>query len=152
MKIIQVPLHELKRYENNPRNNTNAVEAAAKSIKEFGFKVPIIVDRDNVIVAGHTRALAAALLGMVDAPCIVADDLTPEQVQAFRLADNKTAEMAGWSFAELDAELANLSIDMSQFGFTLHGDVDLNDLFGDEEKDVKTKTYHCQNCGQDFEA
>lgn len=153
MKAIMVPLRELKPYENNPRQNTQAVEAVARSIEEFGFKVPLVVSKDLVIVAGHTRMLAAELLGMTEVPCIKADDLTEEQVKAFRLADNKTHEQAGWDFPMLELELADLSIDMSQFGFTLHGgDVDLNDLFGDEEKDAKTKTYHCQNCGQDFEA
>ena len=89
VKYLQIS--KLKEYENNPRHNENAVEAVAESIKQFGFKVPIIIDKDNIIVAGHTRKKAAIKLGLKTVPCIIADDLTPEQVKAFRLADNKTA-------------------------------------------------------------
>lgn len=90
MKIIEMPISELVPYANNPRNNDNAVDAVAASIREFGFKVPIIVDKDNVIVAGHTRLKAAEKLGLSSVPVIRADNLTEEQVKAFRLADNKT--------------------------------------------------------------
>lgn len=96
------------------------MEAVAESIKEFGFKVPIIIDRDNVIVAGHTRLKAAKALGMETVPCIVADDLTEEQIKAFRLADNKTAELAEWDFDKLEtelAELAEMGVDMQNFSF-----------------------------------
>lgn len=124
MNIQEILLSELKEYENNPRNNDGAVEAVAKSIKQFGFKVPIVIDRDNVIVAGHTRLKAAQRLGLKTVPCIVADDLTPEQVKAYRLADNKTGELAEWDFSALEIELAELSemdidFDMSDFGFEL---------------------------------
>jgi ParB-like chromosome segregation protein Spo0J len=113
-------LDELREYENNPRNNDNAVAAVAASIKEFGFKVPIVIDAAGVIIAGHTRAKAAAQLGLSSVPCIVADDLTEEQIRAFRLADNKTGELAGWDFDKLDAELELLAgMDMAAFGFTL---------------------------------
>lgn len=94
MNIIEIDINELKVYENNPRNNEQAVDKVAASIEEFGFKVPIIIDRDHVIIAGHTRLLAAKELGLEKVPCIVADDLTPEQVKAFRLADNKVSEYA----------------------------------------------------------
>lgn len=120
MKIIEKKLIELKEYENNPRNNDSAVRAVANSIKEFGFKVPIIIDSDGVIVAGHTRRRAAELLGLETVPCIVADDLSPEQVKAFRLADNKTGELADWDFGKLEEELeelSNVDFDMSGFGF-----------------------------------
>lgn len=123
MHIQELLLEDLREYENNPRNNDGAVQAVADSIKEFGFKVPIVIDRDNVIVAGHTRLKAARLLGLETVPCIVADDLTPEQVKAYRLADNKTGELAEWDFSALEMELAELSemsnIDMSDFGFDL---------------------------------
>ena len=123
MHIQEILLEDLKEYENNPRNNDGAVQAVADSIKEFGFKVPIVIDRDNVIVAGHTRLKAARLLGLETVPCIVADDLTPEQVKAYRLADNKTGELAEWDFAALEIEISELSemsdIDMSDFGFEL---------------------------------
>lgn len=119
MTIIEKPIEEIVPYENNPRNNDSAVDALAASIKEFGFKVPIVLDRDGVIVAGHTRYKAAKKLGMATVPCVVADDLTPEQVRAFRLADNKTAELATWDYGLLSNEIVDLeqSFDMSAFGF-----------------------------------
>ena len=120
MEIINVNTSELKEYTNNPRDNDGAVEAVAESIKQFGFKVPIIIDRNNTIVAGHTRKKAAERLGLASVPCIVADDLTPEQIKAFRLADNKTGELAEWDFSALEKELAELTafdVDMSVFGF-----------------------------------
>lgn len=118
MQIIDLPIDEITPYENNPRNNEAAVKAVAASIREFGFKVPIVIDSNGVIIAGHTRHKAALQLGLETVPAIRADDLTDEQVQAFRLADNKTAELAEWDFDKLNAELAELSgIDMSQFGF-----------------------------------
>lgn len=120
MNIIDVEIDKIIDYENNPRNNENAVDAVAASIKEFGFKVPIVIDKNNVIIAGHTRKKAAMKLGLKTVPCIVADDLTPEQVKAFRVADNKTAELAQWDFGLLEqelGELAELDFDMEQFGF-----------------------------------
>ena len=113
-------INELKPYEKNPRKNDSAVDAVAESIKEFGFKNPVIIDKDGVIVAGHTRLKAAKKLGLEEVPVIMADDLSEEQVKAFRLADNKTAELAGWDFELLDSELAEISeIDMSAFGFDI---------------------------------
>ena len=108
---------ELLIYENNPRNNDAAVDAVANSIKEFGFKVPIVITKDLVIIAGHTRLKASLKLGLATVPCIVADDLTEGQIKAFRLADNKTAELATWDFSKLESELASIEMDMSQFGF-----------------------------------
>ena len=92
MEIIYKNINDLIPYENNPRLNDEAVEYVKNSIKEFGFKVPIVIDKDNVIIAGHTRIKASKELGIKDIPCIIADDLTEEQVKAFRLADNKVAE------------------------------------------------------------
>ena len=118
MQITNISVNELKEYENNPRYNDEAVEAVANSIKEFGFKVPIIIDKNKVIIAGHTRLKAALRLGMSEVPCIVASDLTPEQVKAFRLADNKVGEIASWDLDKLKIELENIDgIDMSMFGF-----------------------------------
>jgi DNA modification methylase len=108
---------ELQEYENNPRNNEAAVDAVAKSIEEFGFKVPIVVTSENVIIAGHTRLKASIKLGLSEVPCIIADDLTDEQVKAFRLADNKTSELASWDFSKLEEELSLIEMDMLQFGF-----------------------------------
>ena len=122
MEILNLGLEEIKPYEKNPRNNDNAVDAVAASIREFGFKVPIIIDKDNIIVAGHTRYKAAKKLGLKTVPCIKADDLTDEQVKAFRLADNKVAEQAEWDFELLNEELETITIDMEQFGFDLPED------------------------------
>lgn len=120
VKIMDI--NELKPYPNNPRKNEHAIEPVANSIREFGFKQPIIVDKNNVIIAGHTRLLAAKELGMTKVPVIVADDLDPEQVKAYRLADNKTGELAGWDFEKLDIELGDIAdIDMSAFGFKEDG-------------------------------
>ena len=158
MKIVDKKLDELREYENNPRNNDNAVAAVAASIKEFGFKVPIVIDAAGVIIAGHTRAKAAAQLGLRTVPCIVADDLTDEQIRAFRLADNKTGELAGWDFEKLEAELAELSeMDMSEFGFIMSDDVDIDEFFedaedgGDDEKEKEPQRVQCPHCGEWFD-
>lgn len=117
MKIIEKSITDLKPYEKNPRKNADAVEYVKNSIKEFGFKNPIIIDKDNVIIAGHTRLLAAKELGLEKVPCIMADDLSEDQIKAFRLADNKTAEFASWDLGLLADELINIDLDMLQFGF-----------------------------------
>lgn len=108
---------ELIPYINNPRNNDHAVDAVASSIMNFGFKVPIVIDKYNEIINGHTRLKAAKKLGLEEVPVIVADELTEEQVRAFRLADNKVAELADWDDELLRAEMAFIGIDMTQFGF-----------------------------------
>lgn len=118
MNIIEKPINEVIPYEKNPRINDNAVPAVMKSIEEFGFKVPIVIDNNGTIVTGHTRLKAAKKLGMKTVPCIVADDLTPEQIKAFRLADNKVAEAAEWDMELLNEELDGIvDIDMSDFNF-----------------------------------
>lgn len=118
MQIEIVKTENVKEYKNNPRNNDNAVKYVANSIKAFGFKIPIIIDQDNVIVCGHTRLKAAKSLGLESVPCIRADDLTARQIKAFRIADNKTAEMSSWDVALLDTEIDDLiDFDMSDFGF-----------------------------------
>ena len=118
LKIIYKTLNELKPYDENPRHNEQAVDAVANSIENFGFKVPIVIDKDDVIVCGHTRYLASQQLELNEVPCVIADDLTDEQIKAYRLVDNKVAELSEWDFSLLDKELAELeNIDMSQFGF-----------------------------------
>lgn len=119
MTIKEIKITDIKPYENNPRINDGAVDFVAASIREFGFKIPIVIDSDNVIIAGHTRLKAAKQLGLDMIPCIIADDLTPEQIKAFRVADNKTSELAEWDFNALAKELSELDLDMAQFGFDM---------------------------------
>lgn len=117
MNIREEDLKNLKPYERNPRKNDDAVDAVKASIKEFGFKVPIVVDKNNVIVAGHTRYKAAMKLGLTTIPVVVADDLTDQQIKAFRLADNKVGELAKWDDQLLELEILDIDMDMMKFGF-----------------------------------
>lgn len=120
MNIIEMSIAEVKPYEKNPRKNDQSVDKVANSIKEFGFKVPIVVDKNNIIVCGHTRYKAAKKLGLSVVPCVVADDLTEEQIKAYRLADNKVGEDSLWDMDLLSDELGDiLYLDMSDFGFEL---------------------------------
>lgn len=114
-----VALAAMRPYEHNPRRNEDAVEAVKESIRQFGFKVPIVLDADNVIIAGHTRYLAAKALGMAEVPAVYASDLTPDHVRAYRLADNKTAELSEWDHTKLKFELDDLEsiFNMELFGF-----------------------------------
>ena len=105
MKIVNLKTEQLIPYINNPRNNNDAVDKVAASIKEFGFKVPIVIDKDNVVVTGHTRLLASKKLGLQEVPCVIADDLSPAQIKAFRIADNKVSEYAQWDEDMLKVEL-----------------------------------------------
>ena len=135
MQIIEKELSWLKPYANNPRDNVNAVEPVAKSIKEFGFKVPIVATSDGEIINGHTRFKASKLLGIEKVPVIIADDLTDEQIKAFRLVDNKTGELADWDESLLVKELEeldDLNYDMGQFDFEL----DLYDVDEDGSGDI----------------
>ena len=116
--IQMMPIDTVKPYIYNPRVNDQAVDAVARSIEEFGFRSPIVVDESKTIINGHTRLKAAKQLGLEQVPVLLADDLTEEQVRAFRLADNKTAELAEWDDDMLEEELSLLDdIDMSEFGF-----------------------------------
>lgn len=128
MKIIYKNVGELVPYEKNPRKNTKAVKYVANSISEFGFKVPIVIDENNVVVCGHTRLLASEKLGLNEVPCIIAKDLTEEQIKAFRLADNKVSEKSEWDFELLNEEMDEIfNFDMTDFGFE----------FVDEEKNKR---------------
>ena len=117
LKIVIKNVDELNVYENNLRKNDQAVEAVANSIKEFGFKVPVIITKDNVIIAGHTRIKACKKLGITDVPCIIADDLSEDQIRAFRLADNRASELADWDLDKLKVEFDNIELDLDLFGF-----------------------------------
>lgn len=122
LHIEYLNIDQLIPYVNNPRNNKNAVDKVAGSIKEFGFKNPVIIDKDMVIIAGHTRLLAARKLGINEVPVIRVEDLTPEQIKAFRIADNKVGEFAEWDAELLAIELEALKaagVDVSITGFDL---------------------------------
>lgn len=133
IKIVEKQTTDLIPYENNARINDDAVEFVANSIKEFGFKNPIIIDNNNVIIAGHTRLKAAEKLGIKKVPCIVADDLTEEQIKAFRIADNSTAQIAEWDMTKLQAELDAIDFDMSSFGLQEQMD-EIEKLIEDEKE------------------
>lgn len=118
MQIEYKKLSELNPYKNNPRKNDQAVDAVANSIREFGFKVPVVIGKNGEIIAGHTRYKSAKKLKLKEIPCIIADDLTEEQIKAFRLADNKVGELADWDLDMLNIELDGIAeIDMERFGF-----------------------------------
>lgn len=117
INVVMRGMDEIRPYEKNPRKNDSAVASVAASIKEFGFQQPIVVDADGIIIVGHTRYKAAKKLGMTAVPVVVADMLTPDQVKAYRLADNKTGELADWDESLLWDELAAIEMDMTVFGF-----------------------------------
>mgnify|MGYP004652546853 CR=1 FL=1 len=149
MQIVYKKVNDLIPYENNPRINDEAVDYVKNSIKEFGFKVPIVIDKNNIIIAGHTRLKASQELDLKEVPCIIADDLTEEQVRAFRLADNKVSEKSQWDFGKLDEELDNiLNIDMSLFDF-IDNEIDWDNV-GDLTEETYDKPEHnmleCPNC------
>lgn len=137
MKIIYKNIEDIIPYENNPRHNENAVDYVANSIKEFGFKVPIIIDKENVVVTGHTRLKASEKLGIKKVPVIMASDLTEEQIKAFRIADNKVAQFSSWDMEKLELELEDINIDMCEFGFE-----DLNMVIEDNEQIDETTDTH----------
>ena len=155
LNIIERPIKELKPYSKNPRKNARAIQAVKRSIEEFGFRVPIIIDKDNTIVAGHSRYAAAKELGMTTLPTLVADDLTDEQIKAYRIADNRVADFADWDADLLATEMSDISMDL--------GWLDLSDLgvgvdFQPTGEDEQGKLDHKEpkfvtspKCGEVFE-
>lgn len=149
MKIEVREISSLKPYENNPRINDPAVEAVANSIKEFGFRQPVVVDAEGTIIAGHTRVKAAARLGMTTVPVHVADELTPAQARLYRLADNKTNELAEWDTTKLLAEIQGLD-GLESLGFTADelAALDIpNDNTAIDEDAMKDTENECPKCG-----
>jgi hypothetical protein len=133
--ILYADIHDILPYANNPRDNEQAIQSVANSIKTFGFVVPIIVDKDNVIVAGHTRYAASQLLGLSEVPIIIAEHLTPDQIAQFRLIDNKVSELARWDFDMLAGEITMLQdsgIDFTQFGWSPEEIDCLTDVVADD--------------------
>ena len=168
LRLEYIPVNELVPYDKNPRKNDDAAEKVAELIKEYGFKKPILVDEKNnknEIIAGHTRLKAALLLGIEKVPVIFADDLSPEQVKAFRIADNKSGEWAEWDIEMLNSELTDLrdvGFDIELTGFsdiTLDGfaemgegsSIDVDTFLTDEDKPLKKpKLITCPRCGEQF--
>lgn len=156
MKIVNKNISDIKPYENNPRINVDSVDKVANSIKEFGYRVPIIIDKNNVIVAGHTRLLAAEKLGITEIPCIVADDLTEQQINAFRLVDNKTTEFSDWDYEKLKEELYALDMDLSEYGFEKISE-EFKEALDNTSKELSSDEYNddnfectCPRCGFKF--
>lgn len=152
IKIIEKDINELVPYENNARINDKAVDIVANSIKEFGFRNPCIIDKNNVLVAGHTRVLACKKLGITKVPCIVADDLTEDQIKAFRIADNSSAQVAEWDMEKLMKELDSIDYDMAQFGLAEQLEAISNTIVMDDEKEiddleVEKHLLKCPICG-----
>lgn len=164
-RLQYINLNDIKPYEDNPRNNDGeAVDKVAASIKEFGFNVPLVLDKEHVIICGHTRYKAAKKLGLNEVPCIYAEHLTPAQVKAYRIADNKISEYATWNDDVLAVELERLQ--ELDFDFDLTGfaewevnhllnpvtEEDLQDFFVEKEsKEKEPKKIKCPLCSGEFE-
>ena len=156
-KMVEVNIDLIKPYENNAKKHgEEQLQKLQKSIQEFGFLTPCLIDKDYNLIAGHGRVMAAKELGMKSVPCVFIEGLSDDQRRAYILADNRLAELAGWDFSILDAELADINdIDMSQFGFDLNmPDFDIDSFFDEattDDKDKKKKTITCPNCGEEIE-
>ena len=137
MKVEMWPINRIRPYERNPRENDHAVEAVARSIEEFGFRQPIVVDPNGVIIVGHVRWKAALRLGLEKVPVHVAKDLSPEQAKAYRIADNKTADLSDWDYELLPieiSELQNSNYDLTLLGFD---EDELAELLGEKREPEK---------------
>lgn len=151
MQVVYYDVNKLKPYKNNPRINKDSIRLVAESIKQFGFKIPIIIDEKFEIIAGHTRLEASKLLGIKKVPVIIASDLSDEQVKAFRLADNKVSELAVWDKEKLEDEIKNIkSINLELLGF-INEDVDIDwddieDLDEDTYEEPEHKMFECPYC------
>ena len=128
MNITDVKIDEITPYHDNPRVNTDAINVVKKSLSEFGFQQPLVLDKDNIIIVGHTRFAAAKELGFKDVPCFIAEDLSEDKIKAYRIMDNKSAEYASWNYGLLTKEITDLlesDYDLEYTGFT---DVELEDM------------------------
>lgn len=156
MKIITKKIEDIKVYEDNPRNIEGSVEAVANSIKMFGFSVPIVIDKNGVILAGHTRYAAAQSLGMKEVPCYVAEDLDEDKAKLFRIVDNKVSELSIWDNEKLSDELIDLvgGVDMGLFGFDQEREELPTKTEGFENFEYETEEFDgehfnhtCERCG-----
>ena len=157
MNIVYRPLDDLIPYTRNPRNTEKAVDKVAASIQAFGFLVPIVLDKDNVIVAGHVRLLAARKLGLTEVPTVTADDLTEDQIRAYRLVDNRVAEMAVWDEPLLGEAMDFIGdeVDMMEFGFDMTAQernerIDTGMEFDEDDFGDEAFEYECPECGFHF--
>lgn len=143
IKVVDVNIDDLQLDPSNPRRNDAAVPGVRESIKQFGFRVPIVIDKNYVVKAGNTRLKAARELGLTEIPCVIADELNEKELKAFQLADNKTGEFASWDAGLLASELDDLigAFDMEVFGFNLKG----KESKKKETKDPQFVT--CPRCG-----
>lgn len=149
MEIKYKKIQDIKPYDNNPRFNEEAIDYVANSIKEFGFKVPLVIDKNNVIITGHTRYEASKKLNLKEVPVIIADDLNEEEVNTYRLADNKVSELAVWNYDLLFEEIEEIDTEKLKL-------FDINDKeidFSDEKETTETKPeenfcYKCPKCQQ----
>lgn len=136
MRVEEKPINQIRPYPNNPRINTGAIDECATSIRAFGFLQPLVLDTDGYVVVGHTRLEAAKRLGLETVPCVVASDLTPDEIAAYRIADNSVHDRSKWDMGLLEIELSNIEMDMGAFGFL--------DTFPTGEKDEADR---CPTCG-----
>lgn len=151
MKIKKVNINEIKEYKNNPRFNDEGVEYVKKSIEDFGYLNPILVNEKNIILSGHTRYKALKKMNKKIIEVIEINDLNKEQENAFRLADNKVAEFSSWDYDKLNVELKEIKEDLKKYDFedielTDLSNLDFDDFIGDEE--VKKKEIFCPYCGE----
>lgn len=155
MNVLDINVDYLVPYENNPRVNDDAAEKLAKVIAEYGWQQPIVTDKNYVIIAGHTRYKAAQILGLKSVPVVIADNLSEEQVKAFRIIDNKVAEFSGWDWEKLARELDSIEgIDMSDFDFNLPEETNIDEFWStptEETAAKEPKTVTCPHCGEVFE-
>jgi site-specific DNA-methyltransferase (adenine-specific) len=157
MKIVNLKIDQIKPYEKNPRHNAEAVPHVARSIKEFGFQQPLVLDENHVVIVGHTRLLAAKSLGLKEVPCHIAKDLTPAQIRAYRIMDNKTHERSTWDKGLLLNELEtafqennNFNLDFFDFETTFF-DANFEPGSEDEQGQLDEKKKHtCPSCGHEF--
>lgn len=161
MKIKNIDIQALVPYSDNPRVNKDAVDIVKKSLKEFGFQQPIVIDKNNEIVVGHTRFYASLELGFKEVPCLKADNLSEAQVKAYRIMDNKSSEFAQWNFGLLTKELQEIQDeDIGQLINTGYSEAEINNMLGEisaieiEESDIprmdETELMECPKCGYKF--
>ena len=151
MELVTLPLNKIKPYERNPRNNDKAVDAVMESIKQCTYVAPIIVDENNVILAGHTRYKALKKLGKTEVQVVVKEGLSGEQKRKYRILDNKTAELASWDFDLLETELEGLDFGGFDFGLSVDDTegIDLDGM-GSADGDDDGQIAHCPKCGFTF--